>query len=400
MSPAAVWRHRGDCRLCGGALALVLDYGDVALANDLRAPGQAQARVPLHLCRCADCGLVQVPQVVDPAALFGDYRYATGHSRTMVAHLAGLAHSLARAHPGGRVLEVASNDGTLLAALVAQGLRPLGVEPAAGLAAEAAARGLSTRVAFFDEEQARRLREEEGRFDLVVATNVLAHVDDPVGLLRGAASLLGPGGQVVVEVPSLAAMLRAGAFDTVYHEHLCVFDHGSLLQLFARAGLGLRRVEPVAVHGGSLRVFASPGPHDPRVVAAARRRAPTTAPDRLAGFAARAHRVQQALPAHVAALRARGQRVAAYGAAAKGAVLLQWCGLRDLPWVADANPRKQGLLLPGTDTPVVPPERVAQERPEVLLLLAWNLLDEVRAQVRGTVGRLLLPLPGPRLLRP
>ncbi|MCK6504082.1 class I SAM-dependent methyltransferase [Myxococcota bacterium] len=394
------WTRRAGCRLCGQGLEQVLDYGPVALANDLRPPGQGGPRVPLTLCRCQGCGLVQVPEVVDPALLFGDYRYATGHSRTMVAHLDGLAQALASAHPGGRVLEIASNDGTLLAALAAAGLRPLGVEPAPSLAAEANARGLPTRAAFFDEALADRLRGEEGSFQAVVATNVLAHVDDPVGLLRGAARLLAPGGQVVVEVPSLDALLRAGAFDTVYHEHLCVFDPASLRAAFEQAGLGLARVEEIPVHGGSLRVTATRGPHAPEALAAVGAPRGRISSARLAALAAAAHRVRQELPARIATLRDRGLRVAAYGAAAKGAVLLQWCGVEDLPWVADANPRKQGLWLPGTRTVVVPPERVAQERPDVVLLLAWNLLAEVREQLRGQVGRLLVPLPRPRLLRP
>lgn len=393
------WTRRADCRLCGGPLDLVLDYGEVALANALRAsPDLPEPRTPLRLCRCAACGLVQVPEVVDPRLLFGEYRYATGTSRTMADHLAALAAALAAEHPGARVLELASNDGTLLAALARQGLHPLGIEPARALATHARDRGLPTRAAFFDADLARTLRQEEGLFDVVVATNLLAHVDDPVGLLRGAASLLARGGEVVVEVPSLAAMLAQGAFDTVYHEHLCVFSRQSLLDLFARAGLGVRRFEELAVHGGSLRVHAAPGPHAAQALALARAEAPLCSAQALAGLAEGAHAARRALRAQLDLLRGRGLRVAAYGASAKGAVLVQWCGITDLPWVADANPRKVGLFLPGTATPIVDPAHIASDPPDVLLLLAWNLADEIRTLLGGRVPHLLLPLPHPRLI--
>lgn len=376
--------RRQDCRLCGGALRLLLDYGQAPLVNVLRAhPDEPIAAAPLSLRQCRACGLVQVPEVLPAARLFSDYPYRTGTSATMRAHLDGLARALAATAPGGRVLELGCNDGTLLDALRAAGMRAVGVDPAHAPAAEARARGHRVLDRPFDDEALAELR-EEAPFHLVVGTNVLAHVDDPLGLLRRARALLRPGGQLVVEVPDRAATLRAGALDTIYHEHLSLFSADCLWRLGQEAGLALRAVERVAVHGGSLRAtFAAtrsglPAPPPPCALPRLEARA-----------RALAQRVQAALEPH----RSRGEPIMGLGASAKGVMLLHLCGIDDLCFVVDRAPSKQGRYLPIGRVPVRSPDDARAEHPALALLLAWNLREELLAARRPGDPPLVVPLP-------
>ncbi len=404
------------CLGCGStALEPVLDLGCQPLANRFTRPdplGADEPAFPLGIQACPDCCLVQLTHVVDPAVLFSAYLYVPSASSTWVAHCAELAAYVcaeARLQPGDFVVEIGSNDGTLLRAFQTRGLRVLGVDPAANIAALANAAGIPTLNRFFGVATAEEVLAEHGPASAVVSTNVLAHVPDPVAVLRGVRGLLRPGGLYVNESPSLGDLVRHTEFDTIYHEHVSYFSLQALANLLARADLRLVDAVPQAVHGGSLRIVGVPST-SPRPASAGLRQLLAEEQVALRGdrralrdFARRTAAVRERLRALLARLRADGKRVAAYGATAKGNTLLGYCGLTaaDIAYIVDRNPLKQGLLAPGSRIPVVPPERLTTDPPDVLLLLAWNLADEIRQQLawfaeRG--GAFLLPIPEPRLV--
>ena len=402
---------RHDCRGCGGVLQPFLLLGDQPLANRLRKPNDASpvSTYPLTLCRCIDCDLVQLREVVDPALLFADYAYVPSTSSTMRAHFDELAVQLVSRFALGAdqlVVDVGSNDGLLLSCFQRRGVRVLGIEPAENLAQRASENGIPTVAAFFDLGVARTLA-AKGRASLVTATNVFAHVDDVRAFLRAAFALLAPDGVFVVEVQSFADTVSSLAFDMTYHEHMTYYATAPLQRLCDVEGLELLDVERVATHGGSLRATIG------------RRGHPMARPDRVADrIAVERDRVGEAACRRLARgaesvraelrvllddLRAAGGRVAAYGAPAKATVLLNYCGLSasDIDYVIDRNEAKQGQLIPGTGIPVVGPERLDTNPPTHLLLLAWNLAVEIVRELdayRAAGGRFVIPVPQPRVL--
>lgn len=409
-------QRRATCRCCEGtSLELVLDLGSQPLANAfLRHPSEfaVEQHYPLELHACRDCGLVQLVDVIDPSVLFAHYLYVTGTSDTIAAHNRRYARTVTDLLSLGvedLVVEVASNDGSLLRAFRELGGRVLGVEPAANIAAMAEEAGIPTEVTFFSAAEGRRLRQVHGPARAVIGNNVLAHVDDPVGFLAGAAALVADNGLVIVEVPWLGEMLDRLEYDTIYHEHLCYFSVTALMRIAERAGLRVVRVDRVPVHGGSVRVYAAPAVpgqgHAPEVLAfAAREEAEGVAGGRgLRQFAERVERNREALLALLRPLRAAGATIAAYGAPAKGNTLLNYCGIgTDLvDYAVDRNPLKQGLYTPGQHLPVPPVQVLLERQPDYLLILAWNFAEEILAQQaeyarRG--GQFILPLPEPRIL--
>lgn len=407
------------CIACGApALDPILDLGKQPLANSFLTPeaaarGGPEPAFPLGTQWCRDCRLMQLTYIVPPELLFATYLYVPSTSSTWLDHCESLADYVrdrAALQPGDLVVEFGSNDGTLLRAFQRRGLRVLGVEPAANLAERATAAGIPTLARYFGEEAGAAVRAEFGPARAIVSTNVLAHVPDPVGVLRGVAHLLAPDGVYVNESPSLRQMVAQNEFDTIYHEHVSYFSLHALESLCTRADLAVVDASIQTVHGGTLRTLAVPGGADVRpsealrTLAAAERGDPALAPGGLRRFAARAAVVRERLRALVAERRAAGAGIAGYGATAKGNTLLSYCGLSaaDLAFIADRNPLKQGLLTPGAHIPVVSPEHLAAHPPDVLLLLAWNLADEIRRQLawfteRG--GAFLIPVPEPRLDR-
>lgn len=397
------------CRACGGALGTVFcDLGSMPVANSYVPPDRAdvvEPRFPLRAVVCDSCRLVQLDTVVDAAGIFTDYAYFSSASTSWVAHAArfcaGMTARLALG-PDSLVVEVASNDGYLLRHFVAAGIPCLGVEPAANVAAVAQAAGVPTEVRFFGRAAADAIVATRGRHaDLVVANNVIAHVPDLDDFLGGLARLIGPAGVLSIEAPHLVALVDGVQFDTIYHEHYAYWSLHALERALARHGLAAFDLEPLPTHGGSLRVLARMGAADAtpalRAVRAAERARGVADAGFYRGFAERVRGVVVELRAWLAAARAEGRRVGAYGAAAKGNTLLNTAGITaaDILAVADRSPAKQGRLLPGSRIPVVTPEALLRLAPDDILILPWNIADEVTVQLRaaGYTGRLVTAVP-------
>jgi len=401
------------CRGCAAAAPeLVLDLGLKPRADGLQ-PSRGLAlsadRCPLELALCPLCGLLQLLETPVPSVLFGEqFRYYSSLNPDLVTHAERLADDLVQRlglDQSSRVIELASNDGYLLRPFARRGLSVLGVDPAPGPAAAARMAGIETIQAFFDRDLAERLLEQGRSADLIVANNVLAHVPDPVDFLIGVARLLRPGGTAVFEVAWGRSLLQAMAFDQIYHEHHCYFTAGALSRLLSRTGLALLDIEPLPIHAGSLRVFAARSGRPSARVDALVRLEQAEGLDRAETWRSMARRLstlRRSLREMLERARAEGHALAAYGAAAKGTMLLNWLQPEPdwIPWVADINPHKQGRFVPGVGIPVVSPARIVQDRPDRLLLLPWNWAAEIardQQQWLADGGRFIVPLPTPRL---
>lgn len=401
------------CFSCGStALDPVMSLGTTPLANALltrEALAATEERFPLDLVFCPQCALVQITESVPPAKLFSDYAYFSSFSDTFVAAAKVLANRLAAERSLGTtslVIELASNDGYLLQHYAAAGIPVLGIEPAENIAKVANQRGIRTRSEFFGLECAQRLAAEGLKADVVHANNVLAHVPDLNGFIAGISTVLKDGGVAVIEAPYLRDMIEKCEFDTIYHEHLCYFSISALMPLFARHGLALVNVERIPVHGGSLRLFASKSGTQGRVVAALleeERVAGMLGIDYYTGFAGRVAGIRADLLELLASLKREGRRIAAYGASAKGSTLLNYFGIggETLDYVVDRSTEKQGRYTPGTHLRILPPSHLAADKPDYLLLLSWNFLDEVLAQqagYRAAGGKFIVPVPEVRVV--
>lgn len=373
------------------------------------AAARAEPYYPLHAFVCGVCRLVQLGVFEPPEAIFGDYLYFSSYSQSWLKHAETYAARMAARFtlgPGSEVVEVASNDGYLLQYFAALGLRVLGVDPAANVAAVARAKAIPTEVAFFGEATARRLRAAGTAPDLMTANNVLAHVPDLHDFVEGFRVLLAPGGVATFEFPHLLRLMRHNQFDTIYHEH---FSYLSLLvveRVFAGHGLAVFDVEELPTHGGSLRVFvrhvadAAVHPDQP-AVADVRRAEDAAGLGDLAAYRRFARSVVDskcALLDFLIGARRRGETVAAYGAPAKGNTLLNYCGVGPelVSFTVDRSPHKQGLLLPGTRIPIRAPSAIAEAKPDHVLILPWNLRDEIAdemAHIRAWGGRFVVPIP-------
>ena len=391
---------------------MVLSLGSTPLANAFVEPNRAsdvEATYPLELVFCAGCALLQLSERVAPEVLFRDYVYMTGTSSTMARH----HENLASAHAGrlrlgdeSLVVDIASNDGSLLRAFAAKSVRTLGIEPASNLALVARAAGIDTIDRFFDVDCALSVVADFGHADLVCANNVLAHVPDLTGFLKGCRLLLGEKGVLSVEVPYLVPLLDNLEYDTIYHEHLSYFSVLALRAAFSRAGLAIFDLEHLPIHGGTVRVLARPGHDFGPVVEETCARERERGLDRAATFhqfAARVSRNRADLRALLESLRRKGHRVAAYGAPAQGNTLLNTCGIGPelVEYTVDKNPLKVGKLTPGMHIPVMPRERLDTHPPDYLLILPWNLTDEIMEQeaaFRKKGGRFVIPIPEPRVV--
>lgn len=401
------------CRSCGGVCGeLVLDLGEQPLANNLPSADdltQSEPRFPLRLAVCTDCWLLQITDLVPPVDLFSEYIYFSSYSDAWVNHAAQSAQRYLRDFELGVddwVVEIASNDGYLLRHFAAADVPHLGIEPAENVAAVARDKGVETRVDFFTADLARELSATQ-RADLMLGCNVFAHVPDPNDFVTGLKELLALEGRAILEFPYAMEMIAHGEFDTIYHEHVFYFTLTALEPLFARHGLRITRVEELPLHGGSLRVFVRHQDcEEDATVAALRERevgAGVASADYYSGFASGAERTREVLCEQVVALREQGMSVAAYGAAAKGSVLLNYCGLNaeQVDFVVDRSPHKQGRLMPGVHVPVIAPDELMMRRPDVALLLAWNFAEEIMTQqsaYRDAGGKFLIPIPEVKLV--
>jgi SAM-dependent methyltransferase len=400
------------CQGCGALLSRTLvDLGMQPLANSyvpidrIAAP---EPMFPLHVRVCDDCLLVQVDNVTPPENIFNEtYAYFSSFSDSWLAHCRAYADAMTGRFgldTGSQVVEIASNDGYMLQYFVEKGIPVLGIEPARNVGEAARARGVPTEVAFFGSEIAARLASEGISADLLAAKNVLAHVPDINDFVAGIPLVLKARGVFTVEFPHLLNLIRGVQFDTIYHEHFTYLSLLAVQTIFERHGLVVFDVEKQTTHGGSLRVFAAhvgsghPVSRNVERVLDEERNAKLDRPEGYSGFAERVRAVRQGLLGFLARVRAEGCSVAAYGAAAKGNTLLNYCGITsdDVDFVVDRNPAKQNTLLPGSRIPVRSPSALKEARPDYVLILPWNLRDEIIEQntyVRSWGGRFATAIP-------
>ena len=368
---------------------------------------EAEAFYPLHVRLCDACLLVQLPAYVPGEDIFSDYAYFSSYSDSWVAHAKRYAEAMIeslRLTPDSLVTEVASNDGYLLQHFLAAGIPVLGVEPAANVAEAARARGITTEVRFLGAETGREIARKHGRADLVAGNNVFAHVPDIRGFAAGLRALVKDDGTVTLEFPHLLRLIERRQYDTIYHEH---FSYLSLLtssRALETAGLRVTDVEELDTHGGSLRVYARPvesaGEPSARVkaVLAAEEAAGLHTVSGHEGFAPAVLKIKSDLLDFLLGAAREGKSVAGYGAPGKGNTLLNHCGIRTdlLSYTVDRSPVKQGKFLPGTHIPIYAPERLAETRPDYILVLPWNLREEISQQlsyVGSWGGKLVFPIP-------
>jgi SAM-dependent methyltransferase len=400
------------CRFCRAPLRQTfVDLGMSPLCESFLSADQLnhmEPFYPLHAYVCGQCFLVQVEEYVRPEAIFGEYAYFSSYAATWLRHAETYtAMIVARLGLGAtsRVIELGSNDGYLLQYFVARGVPVLGIEPAANVAEAAVARGVPTLVRLFGRETAEALAAEGRRGDLIIGNNVLAQVPDLNDFVQGMKLLLKPQGVITMEFPHLMRLMDENQFDTIYHEHFSYFSFSTAERIFAAHGLVLFDVEELPTHGGSLRIYARHAEDGSRAVGervgALRAReagAGFNSLERYGSFTEQVHETKRRLLDFLIAAKRKGKSVAGYGAPGKGNTLLNYCGIRTdfLDYTVDRNPYKHGKFLPGTRIPIFPPERISETRPDYLLILPWNLKDEIMEQmsgIRAWGGRFVVPIP-------
>ena len=403
------------CRTCkSGRLYMFLPLGDHPLANGFLTEeqlGEPELTFPLDVYACLDCGLIQVHDNVPPG-YFRHYVYVPGASPAMHAHFDALADTVAKRFldsSEGLTVDIGCNDGLFLKSVNARGKRTVGIDPATNIVEATREAGVEVVNEYFTPELARIMRDTRGPASVVVTTNTFHHIDDLDSFMEGVSVLLDDGGVFIVEVPHALELVEQNEFDGVYHEHVSQLTVKSFVDLYRRFGLEVFDVEPLTVHGGSIRVFArrqTGSPSDAAVVeewVGRERERGLFDASTYDAFRRRVERNRGTLLELLRDLKREGRRIAGYGASARGNTLLNYLaiGTDYLDYIADRNSLKHGLFSPGMHIPVVEPERLATDMPDYVLIIAWNFADEIMAQqnayTRGG-GRFIMPIPEPRIV--
>ncbi len=410
--------HAPACRFCAAPLLhTFVDLGTSPLCQRHVTPAEfnrAEPFYPLHVYVCDRCWLVQLPEYVAPNEIFDDqYAYFSSFSDTMLRHAQAYVDMISAKLKLGaksRVVEVASNDGYLLQYFVQRGIPALGIEPTSNTAAAAEKKGVPSVVKFFGRTTAREVRDEHGAADLILGNNVLAHVPDINDFVGGMKILLGDEGVITMEFPHLMRLVAENQFDTIYHEHFSYFSLYSTEKIFAAHGLRLFDVEELPTHGGSLRIYACHAENEAtgessrlRDLRAREEAAGVATLGYYASFAEQVRETKRQLLAFLIEAKREGRSIVGYGAPGKGNTLLNYCGIRTdfLDYTVDRNPYKQGRFLPGTHIPIFAPERIRETQPDYVLILPWNIKDEIVKQlsyIGEWGGRFVVPIPTTRVL--
>lgn len=404
--------RRNSCRICGHSdFTKILDLGEMPPANaylkkeDLDKP---EEEFPLVVYFCTTCGLLQLLDVVDPKILFKDYRYITSASKPLAEHFVAMAHELANrfvAAPDDLVVEIGGNDGALLAAIQDR-CRVLNVDPALSVATLARRKGIETMTEFFTMEVAERVSARYGSAKLVVANNVIAHIDGVREVFEGVGHLIGDAGVFVFEVHWVGNLIHDGGFDQIYHEHLSYFSLTALKYLVESVGLNIFDIELEPIHGQSLRAYVGKGQPIADSVHHFLRQEQSFGLDRVAtflDFSKSVERAKQQLQDLLRAAKRDGACIVGYGAPGKGNTLLNYCriGIETVDFITDTTPFKQGLYTPGMHIPIYAPDRLAAMMPDYILLLAWNYADAILERERALRDRgakFIIPVPTPRIV--
>jgi hypothetical protein len=404
------------CRFCAANVRhTFVDLGMSPLCESyltVQQLNEMEAFYPLHVFVCESCFLVQLPEYVSAESIFGEYAYFSSYSESWLAHVKAYTEKMIERFglgPGSHVVELASNDGYLLQYFVAAGIPALGIEPAANVAAAAVKKGVPTLVKFFNREIAAELAAQGLTADLLIGNNVLAQVPDLNGFVAGMKTLLAKRGVITLEFPHLLRLMKENQFDTIYHEHFSYFSLTTAEKILSAHGLRIFDVEELVTHGGSLRICACHSADDSKVtnlrVNELRTREDSCGMTRLecyGSFAGQVRETKRALLEFLIEANREGKTIVGYGAPGKGNTLLNYCGIRTdfLDYTVDRNPYKQGKFLPGTHIPIDSPERIRQTKPDYLLILPWNLKDEVMQQnacIREWGGQFVVPIPRVRV---
>ena len=404
--------NTGQCRFCGTTpLHTFLDLGASPLSNAYLTEDrltQGEMFFPLQVRVCPDCWLVQLDAVEAPENIFTDYAYFSSFSTTWLEHCDAYAATMIDRFKLGadsHVVELASNDGGLLKCFLDRGVPVLGVDPAANVAAAAEEIGVPTRVAFWGAETAKAIVDEGKSADLIAFNNVLAHVPDINDFIAGVKIALKPSGVMTVEFPHLQKLIEGLQFDTVYHEHYSYLSLIFVQRLLETHGLCVIDVDELPTHGGSLRVYAChdncddyPCDDDVDRILTAEREAGLDTLEYYEGFAEHVEALRRSIVSFFVEAAEQGSTVVGYGAPAKGNTLLNYCGVRPdwMTYTVDRNPHKQGLFLPGTRIPIHAPEKIAEDKPDYVFILPWNLREEIAdqmAHIRDWGGKFVAPIP-------
>jgi 2-polyprenyl-3-methyl-5-hydroxy-6-metoxy-1,4-benzoquinol methylase len=400
------------CRFCNGPLRQSFaDLGMSPLANSYVSADKANAMepfYPLHAYVCAECWLVQLQMYETGEHIFSDYAYFSSFSDSWLAHAKAYTEKMRSRFglgAGSQVIELASNDGYLLQYFKSAGVPVLGVEPARNVADEAIKKGIPTVVKFFGEQTARELVAEGKTADLLLGNNVLAHVPGLNDFVKGMKIVLKPSGVITMEFPHLQKLVDECQFDTIYHEHFSYFSFITVEKVFAKHGITLFDVEELPTHGGSLRIYGrhsedSGKPVGERVVALRERekRLGYAGLDLYRSFSRKVMATKRDILEFMIKVKREGKTVVGYGAPAKGNTLLNYCGIRTdmIDYTVDKSPHKQGHFLPGTRIPIYGPEKIRETKPEYLVILPWNLKDEIMSQmahIREWGGKFVVCIP-------